>query len=137
MIRYHCAGAPLRLKSPAKPPRSTSGRLSRKNRLDLRRTRMAAHMNWLGSAPCRAEMEDALAIERPLLRLLSGDRQERVGLRRKIPQQPDHQHVLAESDAGRHYYVELTQSLSYQAREGDVRGKPIDYDCRSQCERPA
>ena len=43
--------APPRLKSPAKPPRSTSGRLSRKNRLDRRRTRIAALIHWLGSAP--------------------------------------------------------------------------------------
>jgi hypothetical protein len=78
-----------------------------KDRLDHRRSRMPLLSTWLGSAQSPAGMEDALAIERPLLRLLCGDRQERIGLRCKIAQQTDHQHVLAERDAGRHYYIEL------------------------------
>jgi len=59
---------------------------------------------WLiAIAKVHASAKNALVIERPLIRLLCGDRQERVGLRCKIAQEPDHEYVLAERDPGRHY----------------------------------
>jgi len=39
--------------------------------------------------------------------LLRCDGEKRIGLRFKIARQPDHQHVLAECNVGRHRHVDL------------------------------